>query len=415
MRIRLKPYNLLVTISIVLSSVFSVFGNSTGESILDKSAASHFFSFHGDSDYHLTNGYDFFERGDRIYIIVWQEIGNIFNYAYDSQLVSINKESKDWTIVSIPGKAYYLGPYSDHEICSIRRKTGETKWYIGFYNLKGEKLRELEHIYETFDKEFYHFVPVPLIYPDGSILFYSTYGYEGRNIVLKSLLDIISGGHGSKKMIGENIEIIPSLIRKEGKERVLSYVVGYDSSNLRTIFSVGEELSWRRNRPKSGTFNKDGYKINKYDWIHKEGVLFVKNNKKVKISDNIEIIDSITGEQNILPLPNLGKAYLKNGKFKYDGEYVHDADIWVDSDSIILAVTGSKKIWIYFYNLSDKRWIRNILDKNNVDFYGYKNVRIFRTQNHLFIGFWANLKNYEIIKISLNALKEDGTIHIIDE
>jgi hypothetical protein len=410
-----KGFNFIMMIFVILSSVFLRCDISIGERMPIKFAKYHFFNFHSDADYKSTNGYDFFENEDNIYNIIWQSVGKRINYGYDSKLVANNKNNSDWTVVHIPGKAYYLGPYFNHEICSIRQNNSENKWQIAFYDLKGTKLREIEHNYQKFDKEYYHYTPVPLVYPDGSLIFYSMYEYEGRNIFLKSLLGLVSGGHGSKRLIGEYIEIIPSLIRKEGKKKSFSYIVGYDSSNLRTVFPADGELLKEIGLLKKRTFNTSGYEIDAYELLDKEIILLLKEGNLIKLSKNIDIIDTITKKRNLVPLPTLDVAILKDGKPQYAGYSAHDLDVWSDSNSITLVTMKGKKVYVDFYDTSSSEWTRNIINKNNIDFYGYRNLRIYKTQKYLYMGFWADWKKFEIIKCNLIDLKSEGVIDLIKE
>jgi hypothetical protein len=146
----------------------------------------------GDVDLYSVNGNEFFTAGNRLHIILWKRASDDSG-ATSSVVSSTELGGNTWRTFSIQGKAYYLDSGADKQICSIEQD--KQKWKIHFYDLDGKLLGEVVHPYEKQSREYYHFIPIPIAFPDGSIIFYSMYQYEARNPVTGLLLSLISGGH----------------------------------------------------------------------------------------------------------------------------------------------------------------------------------------------------------------------------
>ena len=375
---KLKIILLLELIMLMLCStvISSELGSTMG--------AVYNFDFDSAENLQIANGYEIFIKDESVYAIVWKTTKRV-EVAYDSRLLIKKKGSEEWTFVDIPGKAYYLGTGYNNEICAIVHDVEKKTWHISFYDLAGKKLREVEHKYSTFYKEYYHYEPVPLCYDDGSIIFYTVYAYETRNIVLTLFLHIISGGHGSKKGYGEYIEIVPELINKESKRISFSYASVTDSSGLKKAFPLNKDIPLFDSMKKRD-LSAGNYKITAYELEDKDSNYYFNNNKLIKASDKMEIFDINNGSRVVLPMPpDINNIFVYDyDKFKFDGFKGRGSDAWAESDDVFLAIRVlgryTDKIITYFYNSKKKQWSMNTLIDSNEN---YRHLTIYKKNEYL--------------------------------
>jgi len=357
------------------------------------------FDFDSAENLEIMNGYDIFIKDDSLYAIVWKSTG-IIDVGYDSRLLIKKKGSEEWTIVDIPGKAYYLGAAYNNEICSTIQDRKNNIWHISFYDLAGRKLREYEHKYKVFSREYIHYEPVPLCYDDGSLIFYTIYKYETRNIVSKTFLNMILLGYGSAKGFSEYVEIVPDLINKESKRRSFSYARVTDSSGLRKAFPLNKDIPLFDSMKKRD-LTAGNYKITAYELEDKDSNYYFNNNKLIKASDKMEIVDINNGNRVVLPMPPaMDNIFVFDfDKFKFDGFARRGSDAWAESDDVILAIRVREhltaKIIIYFYDSKKKQWSMNTLIDSNEN---YRHLTMYKKDESLYMGLWGNSQKFRIIK-----------------
>ena len=349
------------------------------------------FDFKNITDLRIAKGYDIFIKDESLYALAleWKHEKKI----YESHLLIKKKGNEEWTSVDIPGKAYYLGEGYNNEICTIEHDKEKKIWHISFYDLDGKKLREIEHKYKTFYREYYHYEPVPLCYEDGSLVFYTIYEYEARNIVSKIFLDLISGGHGSKGVFGEYIEIVPDLINKESKRKSFPYARVIDSSGLRRAFPLNKDIPLF-DSTKKRNFSAGDYQITAYEMDDEDNNYYFNNNMLIKASDKIEIIDITNGGRTILPMPpDISNIFVYDyDKFKFDGFTNRHSDVWAESGDVFLAlrvlVRNKAIIVTYFYDGKKKQWSKNSFDFGNEN---YRQITIYKKDEYLYMGLGGGL------------------------
>jgi len=359
------------------------------------------FNFLSAENLECHNGYDIFIKNENLYAIVWEAVG-IIDVGYNSRLLIKKKNDKQWSVIEIPGKAYYLGETYNNEICSIKNDMKSNTWDISFYDLEGKILRNVEHKYKVFSREYFHYEPVPLCYDDGSMIFYTVYKYETRDIMSKFLLNIF-GGHGSLRGVGEYVEIVPELINKNSKRKSFSYERIIDSSGLRRV------LPLNRNIPEfdltiKRAFTVGDYKITAYELEDRNNTYYINNGSIIKTSDKMEIYNLNSGVKIIVPMPSIDNAFLIDGKLKYNGSRSRGSDVWSESEGVFLAIkeielSHRKRIIIYSYNVEKKQWMRDTTINSGYE--NYRHLTIYKKADYLFLGLWGNYRKFRIMKYKI--------------
>lgn len=408
---RMRTYRLTIAVCItscLLVFVFAVVSRGD-ETNKNKEALLYGTNVAASSDLFNSNGGDFFVVGDKLYVLLWTLIADQpQGGAENSVLAFTSPNSTTWTTISIPGKAYYLGPKHNNEICSIQPLNGAgDTWLISFYDISGRKLKELAHKYKKKSREYYHFMPVPIGYPDGSLIFYAQYLYETRNPIVGLLLSLISGGHGWEPRIGDSIEIVPELIEKKNNIKpTFEYLRVRDMSRRRTVMGIEQSRTLK------------GYKISheeitahdvvKYEMDNKQILFYGKDGFGIGVSDRVHVYNTLAGVESSVSLPPFPKEMSLNGKLNDAGTPVSDIFLMNDN-SILYVIKDESRLHLFFFNQKEARWTRNQIDFKDFD---QTDIRIIHWQGYVYVGMWRNLQLFKVMRMELADLMTDGNIQL---
>jgi len=342
------------------------------------------------SDLYYTNGNDFFATKGKVFVILWKYIDPAKG-TVDSVIMSSRLGENNWDQKILPGKAYYLGNTNNNEICSIEKRKGT--WKISFYTVDGLKTGEIEHQYPIHQRELSQDPPIPLVCPDGSIIFYTRYYYDLRNPILSFILDWLSGGHGSIPRVNDYIEILPSLLKGDSaRDRVVAYVKLEDSSR-RTVFAFDIKMLKEASGCRITESISGLYKI--YELFKHESCLnfYKKDQYLMTLGDSIMIYDNLFRLKYVASKPH---SFPNCSRLRDPGS--EQSDLLITEHNQIFFISSSEGLFIY--DPRTKRWV-----VTNVPI-GHDyicDMRLFKWGDSLYIGIWY-LDKVEISKCSIESL-----------
>lgn len=342
------------------------------------------------SDLYHTNGNDFFIARGKIFVILWKYIDPVKGVV-ESIIMSSRLGGNTWDQKTLRGKAYYLGDTNNYEVCSIEK--GKGTWKISFYSLEGIKRGEIEHRYPIQQRELSQDYPIPLVCPDGSIIFYTRYVYDLRNPFLSFILNWLSGGHGSIPVVNDYIEILPSLLKGDSALNKVVCYIKLDDVSRRTVFGFDIRL------PKEGsgfriTETSSGvYKI--YELYKQEGCLnyYKKDQYLLAMDDNIVMYDSLIRVKYVFPKPY---SIPNCSKLRAPGK--EQSDMVITEQNQIFFLLSSAGLFIY--HPGTKEWRGTSLPMSH-DY--ISDLRLFKWGDILYMGIWYQDK-VEISKCSIESM-----------
>lgn len=355
-------------------------------------------------DPYYSNGRRFFKIDNTLYKLLWTHKKDNKGTKRISVIASTRLGENEWSQITIPGKAYFLGPKKNDDIISINEI--KKKWVIYLFDRDGKKLNEFKHSYKRQKREYNHEIPIPLVYPDGSTILYSPYTYETRNPFFLLLIAPFTGGHGNKPKRGSHIEIIESMISRNNNNYSYMELLIYGGHHPNGAFSIHPltgENHILNSMTNGNTAHAGDYKFIKYSLKNNKRISLVKKDLLIDIKDKINISSYLQETSFTAPLPPIPKL-------KYKSEIY---DLIVDDDkNIYFAIHISAPnvpgiINIYYFNYRKKEWKTNPIKGGHIE---TDLIDIYQWKNSFYLGLWKFQKGFQFIKCNVSDIHQGTSL-----
>jgi hypothetical protein len=326
-------------------------------------------------DPYWTNGNEFFVEGGKIFLIVWKWLDPVEGTA-DSILLSSPVGDNKWEQRNIPGKAYYLGDDSSNLIVSIEKTREE--WRISFYDLYGQRANRITHRYPKQSRELFQYVPIPLSYRDGSIVFLTPYSYDRNLRAWSRFADLLSAGHGSRPDIAHYVEIIPSLLKGyTATHKSISYF--YLEGPFGSMVIPSEERpSDKIEGFKVTESNSGGYRVYEISREDRCANFYSKDGSLISIGDSLILYGHALEKALLVPRPgDLPSCPRLRGPQTY-------SDVAIDDKKRIYFGLSSGEL--YVYDPETRGWDNETF---NIGSYSTRNLRLIPWKGDFYVGAWC--------------------------
>lgn len=345
----------------------------------------------------VNNRNDLFQVGDNIYLILWKYSDAPFSKT-QTILLQSTVRGKRWNQIILPGKGYYLGDQCNKEICSIEEFKG--KWKISFYNLGGVKLRDISYRYQRIDKEKYRTSPIPIVCPDGSLLFYTSVTYEKKSRISAFIDNIITLGYGSSPGWTDCIEILPDLMKHETMATHKIAYLRLGNADRILLKGLNVDAVYKVKGYDIKEFDSGEYRITEVSKINDGSEYYSKNNYLVRMENSFTISYDFISDMLLANKP--AAQYQLNV-----GETIK-SDVFVKEkhDMIFVVNPGFVNYFLMnIYKMGINNWETTKIKIRNDN---VRDIRVIQSGEVLVIVVWYNFNNdvngnLDIIKMDMRG------------
>ena len=353
---------------------------------------------------YYSENFNFFINSDTIYLILKNMPDRQKNYY--SWIMYSKIGTNIWNCKCIYGSAYYLG---GNRLCvtAITQKKEYkvyfftlnliTKDILTYNDLKNEKTVIIKYIEKR--EEYGRQPPVPIIYNDGSIIFWSEY-------ITKYNRDIA-------------IDIDPSLVVSSKPNQVFNYCIIRNwqwGGRPGHIFPIEESDAINYLKFFSRTDNYGSFRLNKFAIDPNENIMLQNRDKLYEFGEYFYLCDDLSNKKILAKMPDITIPSIiwpsggiwhssKNFTHTYIDFDVHNQNYIIVENSFN-TLSGRYTVVMYFDKLRNK-W--NINYVRTEKFTYPERIECIVVNDKLYIGLYSG-ENMAIIMCDIEILRNKNNI-----